>query len=114
MNTKFLTATVAGAGLLIGTLSCNMQPGGEGQPPTSESSAMLSAEPGVRKDGLDRKVRKPRRQRDPNRKRRKLEPIKPIVVSGPKETAAAALPKADQQIAIFHSANVEGELDPCG
>jgi hypothetical protein len=27
---------------------------------------------------------------------------------------AAPLPKADQRIAIFHSSNVEGELDPCG
>ena len=105
-TTPVVTATV---GLLLVAWSCNIQPGGVGKEPevvpdlAPAPSAQLKAEPGAHK-------RKP----SPAATRRRMKPIQPVKLTGPKESKPAPLPKADKTLAIFHSGNVDGEVDPCG
>ncbi len=109
MRNKMTPAVTAAVGLLLVAWSCNIQPGGVGKEPealppkAAAPSARLKAEPGARK-------RKP----GPASARRRMPPIQPVKLTGPKESKPAPLPKADKTIAIFHSGNVDGEVDPCG
>lgn len=109
MRYKTIPALTAGAGLLLLAWSCNVQPGGAGSEPQAEPNtpsspmAKLKPEPGFNKGA-------------PNAasNRRRVKPIQPVNLTGPKASKPAPLPKADKILAIFHSGNVDGEVDPCG
>lgn len=97
--------------LVLVAYACNVQPGGPGLPASERAEPALAPEP-----ASPRPV--PVTRAEPERvapqviapaPRRAPEPP-----AGPMATEAAPLPKVDQRIAIFHSSNVEGELDPCG
>ncbi len=109
MRNRVTPALMAIGGLLLVAWSCNLQPGGEATEPqaqptaSSSPSAKLKPEPGVHK-----------RTPDGTKSRRRMRPIQPVNVKGPKASKPAALPKADKILAIFHSGNVDGEVDPCG
>jgi len=109
MRYKMTPALMAALGLVLVAWSCNIQPGGVGKAPealpdpVTASSAELKAEPGAHK-------RKP----GSASAKRRMKPIQPVKLTGPKESKPAPLPKADKTIAIFHSGNVDGEVDPCG
>lgn len=109
MRHKTTPALVAIGGLVLVAWSCNIQPGGAGTeaqavPGTApEPSAKLKPERGVQ-------------NQDPRSpaNRRRMKPIQPVNLTGPKASKPAPLPKADKILAIFHSGNVDGEMDPCG
>lgn len=108
MRHKTTPALTAISGLLLVAWSCNIQPGGVGNEPQAEPStpapsAKLMPEPGAQKRGPGSAAT-----------RRRMKPIQPLKLAGPKESKPAPLPKADKTIAIFHSGNVDGEVDPCG
>jgi hypothetical protein len=101
-------ALAAIGGLLLLAWSCNVQPGGAGpepaaEPPGTAPSARLKPEPGAAGQGATAAA-----------SRRRLEKIQPIHVPGPKASTPAPLPRADKVLAVFHSGNVDGEVDPCG
>lgn len=108
MRYKTTPALVAIGGLLLVAWSCNIQPGGSGGPqaepdPGPPPMTALQAERGFEK-----------RQRNNKVNRKRMKPIQPVKLTGPKESKPAPLPKADKVLAIFHSGNVDGEVDPCG
>ncbi len=101
MRHTSIPALVAAGGLLVFSWSCDVQPGGKASEPPAFNTpaAKLQPEPAMTA-----------RQRAP----RRLKPIQPLSIKGPKATKAAPLPRAGKVVAIFHSGNVDGELDPCG
>ena len=109
MRYKTAPALMAIGGLLLVAWSCNIQPGGAGSEPEAlpstdpSPSAKLKPERGVRK-----------RDPGPAATRRRMKPIQPVKLTGPKASVPAPLPKADKTLAIFHSGNTDGEVDPCG
>jgi len=111
MQHKTTPALAAIAGLVLVAWSCNIQPGGAGTEPQAEPGAAQAPsaklkpepEPGVQKQD----------PRSPANRRR-MKPIQPVKLTGPKASKPAPLPKADKTLAIIHSGNVDGEVDPCG
>ncbi len=108
MRLKTIPALVASGALLLLAWSCNIQPGGSGgsqaQPdPGPAPMAKLKPERGFEK-----------RDRGPAARRKNMKPIQPVNLTGPKASKPAPLPKADKILAIFHSGNIDGEVDPCG
>ena len=99
----------ASSGALLWALSCSVQPGGGSGDPAAQAGeapdpgAKLAPEPG----------KSPTARKD-HRVRRRMPPIQPAKVEGPKAAKPAPLPKADKIVAIWHSGNVDGEIDPCG
>jgi hypothetical protein len=106
MRLKTTPALLAMVGLLLVAWSCNVQPGGAGESqaaPPPDPTAKLEPEPGHKTKAPDRATA-----------RRRVRPIQPAKVTGPKASKPAPLPKADKTLAIFHSGNIDGEVDPCG
>jgi len=94
--------------------ACNVQPKTESGPASSSPEPRLTPEPGVHTGNTARSpVSEPARPRADRRYVHKLAKIPPPP-KGPQDKAPKPLPKADKVIAVFHSGNMEGELDPCG
>ena len=87
----------------------NVQPSGDGPPPLARTS--LEPETASGPEASDRPRPAARRAAEAKQARQARKPPLP---SGPRAVKAAPLPKADKVLAIFHSGNVEGEIDPCG
>lgn len=109
MRYKTTPALTAIAGLLLVAWSCNVQPGGASSEPQAEPNPGLSP---MAKLKPERGFNK--RARNTGATRRRAKPIQPVKLEGPRATRPAPLPKADKTLAIFHSGNVDGEVDPCG
>lgn len=91
--------------------SCNVQPGGDpGQSSSGARAPSLAPESAQPEARMSTSA--------PARMAPRVQAVAPAAPdprpTGPVATEAAPLPPSDQRIAIFHSANVEGELDPCG
>jgi hypothetical protein len=95
--------------------ACNVQPPGEGKPLAAPPEARLAPEPGTPGARANReRVNDRRGDREGVRRLRVDKRPRPYRPTGPQASKPAPLPKADKVVAIFHSGNVEGELDPCG
>jgi hypothetical protein len=109
MRNKMTPALMATAGLLLVAWSCNVQPGGVGKEPEVLPKVAPAPSAELKADRGDRA-----RKSDRASARRRMKPIQPVKLTGPKASKPAPLPKADKTLAIFHSGNVDGEVDPCG
>jgi hypothetical protein len=101
-----LTLATLGS-LLVIAYACNIQPSDRPAPPPpgDEPKAKLQPERGA--------ATAEKRPAEPPKFGVK-QGAKDAAPAGPLATAPSPLPKADKVIALFHSGNVEGELDPCG
>lgn len=109
MRHKTTPALTAIAGLLLVAWSCNVQPGGAGSEPQAEPNSPASPMAKLKPErGFNKRASKAAATR------RRMKPIQPVNLTGPKASKPAPLPKADKILAIFHSGNVDGEVDPCG
>lgn len=100
------THWVLGASALL--WACNMQPsGGGGGAPAPALSPDPAASGTVRSEPAPEQRYAPRRARP-------LAPVPRVRPTGPQASQPAPLPRDGVRVAIFHSGNVEGELDPCG
>lgn len=96
---------------VLATYSCNVQPGGD--PGQSSSGAPAPSLTPERPQTATRVI-----PAAPERIAPRVQAVAPNAPdpqpTGPMATEPAPLPPSEQRIAIFHSSNVEGELDPCG
>ena len=109
MRLPKILALAASSGALLWALSCSVQSGGGGADPAAQAGEAPA--PGAK---LAPERHKARTTRPDRRTQRRLPPIQPTKVEGPKESKPAPLPKADKIITLWHSGNVDGEIDPCG
>lgn len=102
-------------GLVLVTYACNAQPGGIG-PPSSGTSGPTPASEQTSVEPTPSPVLQSVPRPAPPKTTPQAGAQAPVEASplGPMATEPTPLPKADQRIAIFHSSNVGGELDPCG
>ncbi|MFH2005541.1 MAG: hypothetical protein ABI333_03030 [bacterium] len=107
MRTPKTTAWAVLGSVLLAAYACDVQPGRSGGP-AEAPGVVAPVEPSAKLKPEPRHPVKPVTKRPP------IQPAAPASVEGPKDTKPAPLPKADKVLAIFHSGNVDGELDPCG
>lgn len=117
MRIANLLLLLALGGLSFVAWACEEQPARQRPSPPGASTPSPTAEPGVTAPPQSPAVRPAPEERahEDTRPAPATASVRPAVrPSGPMDTEAVALPRADQRIAIFHSSNLEGEIDPCG
>ncbi len=108
MRHRTTPALVAIAGLLLVAWSCNVQPGGKGSEPTAEPNTGASPMAKLKPEGRFNKRARGAASR------RRMKPIQPVKLGGPRGSKPHPVPKADNTRRIFDSGDVDGEVDPCG